>query len=113
MIGMPVGFVLRFANGFTIYNTGDTAATMDMQIVRDLYRPNLVILPIGDFFTMGAEQAAYALKLLQPQLRHRRPLADLGRGHAARLARGARKGDGAPIPSRTKLIKLQPGDTLT
>ena len=50
-----------------IYNTGDTAVTMDMKIVHDLYKPNLVILPIGDFYTMGAEQAAYALNLLQPQ----------------------------------------------
>ena len=60
-------YVLRFANGFTVYNTGDTAATMDMKIVHDLYKPDLVILPIGDFYTMGAEQAAYALNLLKPQ----------------------------------------------
>ena len=66
-LGFPIGYVLRFSNGFTIYNTGDTAVTMDMKIVHDLYKPNLVILPIGDFFTMGAEQAAYALNLLQPQ----------------------------------------------
>src|ERR1700683_1404490 len=60
-LGFPIGYVLRFANGFTIYNTGDTAVTMDMKIVHDLYRPDLVILPIGDFYTMGAEQAAYPL----------------------------------------------------
>ena len=56
-LGVAIGYVLRFANGFTIYNTGDTAATMDMKIVHDLYKPNLVILPIGDFFTMGASAA--------------------------------------------------------
>ena len=66
-LGFPIGYVLRFANGFTVYNTGDTAVTMDMKIVQDLYKPNLVILPIGDFYTMGAEQAAYALNLLKPQ----------------------------------------------
>ena len=66
-LGVAIGYVVRFANGFTIYNTGDTAATMDMKIVHDLYKPHLVILPIGDFYTMGAEQAAYALNLLKPQ----------------------------------------------
>ncbi|HEV3271862.1 MAG TPA: metal-dependent hydrolase [Candidatus Methylacidiphilales bacterium] len=66
-LGFPIGYVLRFANGFTIYNAGDTAVTMEMKIVHDLYKPNLVILPIGDFYTMGAEQAAYALNLLKPQ----------------------------------------------
>ena len=38
-LGFPIGYVLRFANGFTIYNTGDTAVTMDMKIVHDLYKP--------------------------------------------------------------------------
>ncbi len=66
-LGFPIGYVLRFANGFTIYNTGDTAVTMDMKIVHDLYKPDVVILPIGDFFTMGPEQAAYALNLLKPK----------------------------------------------
>ncbi len=66
-LGSPCGYVIRFANGFTLYNSGDTAVTLDMQIVHDLYRPDLVILPIGDFYTMGAEQAAYALKLLRPK----------------------------------------------
>ncbi len=110
MVGLPVGFVLRFANGFTIYNTGDTAATMDMQIVRDLYQPNLVILPIGDFFTMGAEQAAYALKLLQPQYAiggHWQTWDGMPPGSPEDLEREI-----ARLSLPTKLIKLQPGDTL-
>lgn len=37
---------------------------MDMQIIGELYRPDLVILPIGDHFTMDPRQAAYALKLI-------------------------------------------------
>jgi L-ascorbate metabolism protein UlaG (beta-lactamase superfamily) len=40
---------------------------MDMQIIGDLYRPDLVILPIGDHFTMDPRQAAYALKLIRPR----------------------------------------------
>jgi len=109
-VGCPVGYVMRFANGFTIYNTGDTAVTMDMQIVRDLYRPNLVILPIGDFFTMGAEQAAYALKLLQPEFAiggHWHTWGDLPPGTPDDLEK-----EMARYSLKTKVIKLQPGDTL-
>ena len=63
-LGTAAGYVLRFSNGFTIYHTGDTCVTMDMQIIAELYRPELVILPIGDHFTMDPRQAAYALKLM-------------------------------------------------
>jgi L-ascorbate metabolism protein UlaG (beta-lactamase superfamily) len=66
-LGSEAGFVLRMENGFTIYHTGDTAVTMDMQIVGDLYQPELCILPIGDHFTMDPRQAAYALKLIRPK----------------------------------------------
>ena len=64
-LGEAVGYVLRMENGFTIYHTGDTAVTYDMQIVGDLYQPELTILPIGDHFTMDPRQAAYALKLIR------------------------------------------------
>lgn len=64
-LGEAAGFVLRMENGFTLYHTGDTAVTYDMLIVGDLYQPELTILPIGDFFTMGPRQAAYALKLIR------------------------------------------------
>jgi L-ascorbate metabolism protein UlaG (beta-lactamase superfamily) len=66
-MGAEAGYVLRMANGFTIYHTGDTAVTADMQIIGDLYRPDLAILPIGDHFTMDPRQAAYALKLIRPK----------------------------------------------
>lgn len=64
-MGDPAGYVLRMENGFTIYNAGDTAVTYDMLILGDLYAPDLSILPIGDHFTMGPRQAAYAMKLLR------------------------------------------------
>lgn len=66
-LGSEAGYVLRMENGFTIYHTGDTAVSADMQIIGDLYRPDLVILPIGDHFTMDPRQAAYALKLIRPK----------------------------------------------
>lgn len=63
-LGTEAGYVLRFSNGFTVYHTGDTSVTMDMQLIGTLYRPDLTILPIGDHFTMDPRQAAYALKLI-------------------------------------------------
>jgi len=110
-LGFPIGYVLRFANGFTIYNTGDTAVTMDMKIVHDLYKPNLVILPIGDFYTMGAEQAAYALNLLKPQFAlggHWGTWNGMPPGTPEALEKEL-----AQYKIPTQLIKLKPGETLT
>jgi L-ascorbate metabolism protein UlaG (beta-lactamase superfamily) len=63
--GDPAGFVVTLENGATIYFSGDTGPTMDMQIVGDLYRPEVSVLPIGDFYTMGPREAAYAMRLLR------------------------------------------------
>jgi L-ascorbate metabolism protein UlaG (beta-lactamase superfamily) len=38
-----------------------------MAIIRDLYSPEIVMLPIGDHFTMGPREAAYACNLLKPK----------------------------------------------
>lgn len=111
VLGFPIGYVLRFANGFTIYNTGDTAVTLDMKIVHDLYKPNLVILPIGDFFTMGAEQAAYALNLLKPQFAiggHWGTWNGMPPGTPEALEKEL-----AHYKIPTQLIKLKPGESLT
>ena len=63
--GEAAGFVVTLENGATLYFSGDTGPTMDMQIVGDLYRPDVSVLPIGDLYTMGPREAAYAMKLLR------------------------------------------------
>ena len=65
--GEACGFVLEFTNGLKIYHAGDTNVFSDMAIIRDLYAPKIVMLPIGDHFTMSPREAAYAVKLLQPE----------------------------------------------
>ena len=65
--GDPVGFVIEFENGYKIYFAGDTAVFGDMKIIAEIYKPDLVMLPIGDHFTMGPKEAAYALKLLDAE----------------------------------------------
>lgn len=65
--GEACGWVITFSNGTRIYHAGDTNVFGDMEIIRDLYRPDLAMLPIGDHFTMGPREAAYACRLLEPK----------------------------------------------
>jgi L-ascorbate metabolism protein UlaG (beta-lactamase superfamily) len=63
--GEACGYVIEFENGVKIYHAGDTNVFGDMQIIRELYRPEIAMIPIGDHFTMGPREAAYACNLLQ------------------------------------------------
>jgi L-ascorbate metabolism protein UlaG (beta-lactamase superfamily) len=65
--GEACGYVVEFANGVKIYHAGDTNVFGDMQIIRELYAPEIALIPIGDHFTMGPREAAYACKLLRPK----------------------------------------------
>jgi L-ascorbate metabolism protein UlaG (beta-lactamase superfamily) len=62
--GEPAGLIIRMPGGFTVYHAGDTAVFGDMKIIGELYQPNMAMLPIGDRFTMGPREAAYAIRLL-------------------------------------------------
>jgi L-ascorbate metabolism protein UlaG (beta-lactamase superfamily) len=63
--GEACGYVIEFANGAKLYHAGDTAVFGDMHLIHELYAPEIAMLPIGDHFTMGPREAAYACKLLQ------------------------------------------------
>jgi L-ascorbate metabolism protein UlaG (beta-lactamase superfamily) len=67
-LGDPCGIVVTLEDGYTIYNAGDTAVFGDMRLVAELYEPDVVLLPIGDHFTMGPRQAAKAIELLGADL---------------------------------------------
>jgi L-ascorbate metabolism protein UlaG (beta-lactamase superfamily) len=62
--GEPAGYVIRMPGGLTIYHAGDTALFGDMKLIAELYKPELAMLPIGDRFTMGPREAAYAIRFL-------------------------------------------------
>lgn len=64
-MGMPSG-ILFFAEGLTIYHAGDTALFGDMKLIGERHPIDVAFLPIGDNFTMGPEDAAYAVSLLKP-----------------------------------------------
>jgi len=63
--GVASGFVIRLPGGYTFYHAGDTALFSDMQLIAELYRPELAFLPIGDLFTMDPHQAARACRYLE------------------------------------------------
>jgi L-ascorbate metabolism protein UlaG (beta-lactamase superfamily) len=66
--GVASGYMVRLESGFTFYHSGDTALFTDMQLLCDLYHPELAFLPIGDLFTMDPHQAARACKYLGVQV---------------------------------------------
>lgn len=63
-LGEPAGLVISLENGRTLYFAGDTCVFGDMQLIGRIYRPDVAVLPIGDFYTMGPREAAVALELL-------------------------------------------------
>ena len=62
--GTASGYVVRLPGGYTFYHAGDTALFSDMQLISEMYRPELAFIPIGDHFTMGPGQAARACRFL-------------------------------------------------
>jgi L-ascorbate metabolism protein UlaG (beta-lactamase superfamily) len=66
--GAAAGYMVRLPNGFTFYHSGDTALFTDMQLLCELYRPEIAFLPIGDLFTMDPVQAARACRFLGVQV---------------------------------------------
>jgi L-ascorbate metabolism protein UlaG (beta-lactamase superfamily) len=62
--GEPAGYILTIDGGPVLYHAGDTAAFLDMQLIRDLYAPEIGFLPIGDYYTMGPKGAAIAARYL-------------------------------------------------
>lgn len=66
--GEPAGFVLGIGHGPVLYHAGDTAVFSDMKLIRELYTPELAMLPIGGHFTMGSREAALAAGYLGVKL---------------------------------------------
>ena len=67
--GMPTGIIIE-AGDKKIYHAGDTGIFGDMKLISDLNGPfDVVFVPIGDHFTMGIEDAAYATdELIRPKV---------------------------------------------
>jgi L-ascorbate metabolism protein UlaG (beta-lactamase superfamily) len=106
--GEPTGLVIRMPGGFTLYHAGDTALFGDMKLIGELYKPDIALLPIGDLFTMGPREAAYAIRFLG--VKHVIPMHyatfPLLTGTPEQLKQHAKDIAGLEIHT------MQPGDTL-
>ncbi len=66
-LGMPAGILLTIEEKI-IYHAGDTGLFSDMKLIGDRHQPDVAFLPIGDNFTMGPDDAAYAAQLLRAKM---------------------------------------------
>ncbi len=66
-VGVAAGYVLTIADGPVLYHAGDTAVFGDMKLIREIYHPEVAMLPIGGHFTMGPKEAALAASYLAPE----------------------------------------------
>lgn len=64
--GQPGGFVIMIKGGPSIYHTGDSDLFSDMALVKMYGRIDLMLVCIGDHFTMGPKRAAAAVALVNP-----------------------------------------------
>jgi L-ascorbate metabolism protein UlaG (beta-lactamase superfamily) len=67
-LGEAAGMVLTVKDGPVLYHAGDTCVFSDMKLIRELYAPEVAMLPMGGHFTMGPKEAALAAKFLEPKL---------------------------------------------
>ena len=65
--GQPSGIIIALRAGPTFYHTGDTDLFSDMALVSRYNRIDIMMVCIGDHFTMGPKRAADAVKLVNPR----------------------------------------------
>ncbi len=65
--GDPCGYLVTM-DGKTLYHAGDTGLFLDMQLIGEMNSIDVALLPIGDNFTMGIDDAIKATELLKPGL---------------------------------------------
>jgi L-ascorbate metabolism protein UlaG (beta-lactamase superfamily) len=108
--GEPQGFIIEMENGFKVWHMGDTAVFGDMRLIGDMYRPDLVMIPIGGHFVMNPQDAAMAVRdMIRPRYAipiHYGTTPQL-RGTPAEFNAGLGTGAGAP-----RMLALEPGQKL-
>jgi L-ascorbate metabolism protein UlaG (beta-lactamase superfamily) len=64
--GMPAG-VLVTVEGKTVFHSGDTGLFGDMKLIGEMNPIDVAMIPIGDNFTMGLDDAVKAVEFLNPK----------------------------------------------
>ncbi|MEX2044980.1 MAG: metal-dependent hydrolase [Opitutus sp.] len=104
-MGVPCGLIVQ-ADGRTLYHAGDTALFMDMQLIGRIGL-DAALLPIGDNFTMGPDDALTALEFLKPKIAvpiHYNTWPPIAQDAGAFAARAAKAGHTVKV--------MKSGDTL-
>lgn len=65
--GTPSGCLITI-DGKTIYHTGDTGLFLDMQLIGEMNSVDVMMVNIGDNFTMGIDDAVKAVEFVKPKL---------------------------------------------
>jgi L-ascorbate metabolism protein UlaG (beta-lactamase superfamily) len=63
---VPGGFLVNFEDGKRFYHAGDTALLVEMQLLEG--KVDVALLPIGDNFTMGPDDAVRAVEFIKPDV---------------------------------------------
>lgn len=100
----PCGFVVTMG-GVRLYHTGDTALTLDMQLLEG--RVDVMCVAIGDNYTMGPDDAARAVGLVKPKT-----AIPMHYGTFPILVQDPQAFVAAVGPGATTRV-LQPGETIT
>lgn len=67
--GSSCGFIMELENHRKIYHSGDTSVFGDMKtVIRNIYQPQIALLPIGDRYTMGIREASIAASWIEPEV---------------------------------------------
>lgn len=64
--GHPTGVIVTM-DDHPVYHAGDTGLFSDMRLIGEMYAPEVALLPIGDRYTMGIEEAVRAVELIKPK----------------------------------------------
>ena len=78
-----------------------------MRIIADLYKPELLFLPIGDLYTMNPAEAAYACRLMNPRM-----VIPMHYGTFPVLTGTPKEFIEATRDHDLKVITMNPGDTI-
>jgi L-ascorbate metabolism protein UlaG (beta-lactamase superfamily) len=105
-VGVATGFVLTIAGGPVLYHSGDTTVFSDMKLIAQLYHPDVAMLPIGGFYTMGPKEAALAVEFLRPKT-----VLPLHFGTFPRLT-GTPKELAGLIDSHVEVLTCAPGEAI-
>jgi L-ascorbate metabolism protein UlaG (beta-lactamase superfamily) len=106
-LGESCGVVLRLDDGPTVYFAGDTNVFGDMALVKRLYAPDVAVLPIGDHFTMGPDEAAVAAELVGA------PRVVPSHYGTFPILTGTPDALGPLLPDGVELLAPSPGETLS